>query len=283
MVVHHHLLEREARHSGRCRLRSAQRLRAGPHLAAVLPHVDGAVHRLERGVGQEGDLIHRVDFLRRAGEGCGGVAFLPCDHTGLLRRRIEALHNVGSARTGVGPVVPPDGERRESLLRRPHVVGRHGDHVTQVDDLAHARDGHRLGFVQSRDLAAQDRARGDGGNLHSRQPHVDAELGLAVHLVRRVQPLGGRADQGEVLRILERHLVRHRQFGRFFGQRAIRERTAGRPVGHDAPLGPARRGVDVPRLGGGGDEHAPRGRSRAPERLVERAHRRRAAGFLIAE
>src|SRR5258708_7608301 len=87
--------------------------------------------------------------------------------------------------------------------------------------------------------APQHGARGHGGDLHPRQPHVDAVLRLAVHFVRRVQPLRRCADQCEVLGILERDFLRHRHFGRLFGQRAVAEGTAGRRVCYYASFCPA--------------------------------------------
>src|SRR3989475_10325944 len=88
VVVHHHLLERQARHPGGGRLCPGERLRAGPDLAAVPPHVDSAVHRLHGGVGQERDLVHLVDSLGCTGERPGGIALLARHHARLLRRFI---------------------------------------------------------------------------------------------------------------------------------------------------------------------------------------------------
>ena len=50
---------------------------------------------------------------------------------------------------------------------------------------------------------------------------VDAELSTTDDLVRRVKPLGRGADQGEVLRILERNVLRRRLLARNFRQGAI--------------------------------------------------------------
>ena len=60
-------------------LRPRWRLRPHPDIAAVLGVVDGAVHRLHRGMREERHLVHRVKPLRRAGEGLVSVAarFVP--------------------------------------------------------------------------------------------------------------------------------------------------------------------------------------------------------------
>ena len=163
------------------------------------------------------------------------------------------------------------------------MVGHDGDRIVQADDLAHALDRPRLAVVEAGHLAAEHRTRGDGRDLHPRQPHVDAILRGPVHLRRCVEPLRGRSNQPEVLRLLEGDLRGHRQFGRLVGQRAVGERTAGRRVGHHSPLRPARRRVHVPRRCCGGHEHGARRRPGAAQRLVEHPHGSRGARFLIAE
>jgi hypothetical protein len=45
----------------------------------------------------------------------------------------------------------------------------------------------RLGLVHRRQLAARDGRGGHGGDAHVRQARVDAELGCAVHLGRRIE------------------------------------------------------------------------------------------------
>ncbi len=226
MVVDHDLLQREPGDLGRRSLRAAQHLRAGPHLASILPHVDRAVHRLHRDVRQERRLVYRFDLRRRAGERAHGVAVFPRRHTRGLRRLREPLHDVGGTQLRIRPVVPADGERRQSLLGRPHVVGHNGDCIVELNDLPHAGDCLRLLLVDSTDFAAQDRARSHRCDQHPRQPHVDPVLRRSVHLARRVEPLGRRAEQREVLRVLERDLVGHRQRRRLGGQHAIGEGAA---------------------------------------------------------
>src|SRR6267154_5646727 len=60
-----------------------------------------------------------------------------------------------------------------------------------------------LGIVDARELATEHGTGGHRGELHAGEPHVDAELCGAVDLVGSIEPLRRRADQLEVLRVLE--------------------------------------------------------------------------------
>ena len=84
VVVHHDFLQRQAGDLGRGRLGSALHLRAGPHLAPILPHVDGAAQRLHGGVRQERRLVDRFDLSGRSADRRRRVAFLPGHHARLL-------------------------------------------------------------------------------------------------------------------------------------------------------------------------------------------------------
>ena len=112
--------------------------------------------------------------------------------------------------------------------------------------MAHALDRHGLAVVDARELAAEDRTCGHGGELHAGDHRVDAEHGLAVHLVRRVETLGRRSDEGEVLGVLERDLVRHRQLRRRVDQSSVIEPLAGRRMNHLALFGAAGGRIDIP-------------------------------------
>src|SRR5207249_6026731 len=94
-----------------------------PNVAPVLAYVDGTVHRLHRRVREERHLVDSLNLLGGAGHGPRDVALFARDHARLLRRRRELADDVGRAELGVRPLVPADVERREALLRRPHVVG----------------------------------------------------------------------------------------------------------------------------------------------------------------
>src|SRR5262249_56548826 len=99
----------------------------------------------------------------------------------------------------------------------------------------HALDRLRLAVVHARKLAAEHWASRHRGDLHAGDLYVDAELRGAIDLVGGVQALGGRADQLEVLRLLERNIAWQRQRSRLVDQRAIAEAAAGRSMDHLAP------------------------------------------------
>ena len=263
-------------------LGQGRRLGADPDVAAVLADMDGAVHRLHRRMGEERQLIDRVDPLRRAGERLLGVALVARHRAGLLRRLLELADDVGAVDRRVRAVVPLDGGRLEPLLGRPHMVGDHGDGIVDPHHLAHALDRARRRLVHRFRLAAEHRRDGDRRDLHARQLGVDAELGAAVDLVRRVQPLGRRADQGEVLRILQRHAVgrRHRQGGGGVHQLAVAQAArAGRVRDHAVPR-PAGGGIDAPLLGRRRDQQGAGDRAGLAQRRPEGADRGRKAGRL---
>ena len=148
----------------------------------------------------------------------------------------------------------------------------------------HALHGCRLGFVHRLELAARHGTNRNGRDLHAGQSHIDAVLCLPVNLVRRVEPLGGRADQLEVLGVLEHDFVGrgNRQRCRPFRERAVVEPAAGRVVDNVAGFRAAGRGVDAPGLRRRFDKKHARGRTCFAQRLPEGAHRGRAAGHLEA-
>ena len=193
------------------------------------------------------------------------------------------MDDVGGADRSVRSVVPTDVERLESLFRRPHVIGHHRDRVVEDDDLADPFDRLCLAVVDADQLATDHGTRGDGGDLHSRQLDVDAELRGPIHLPGGIEALGRRADQLEVLRVPERDLRWDRQLRGPVRQYAVGELAAGGRVRDDSSPRLARSLIDLPRLGCRGHEHRPRGRAGAAQRLVERAHGRRGARLLIAE
>src|SRR6202035_4296195 len=56
-----------------------------------------------------------------------------------------------------------------------------GSALVERDDLAHALDGLRLAVIDAGYLAAEHRTRGDRGDLHPCEPHVDAKLRRPVY------------------------------------------------------------------------------------------------------
>src|SRR2546427_373869 len=87
MVVHHDLVERQTGDLGGPRLRAPHDLPAGPHLAAVRPHVHRAVDRLHRHMGEERRPVHRLELRRRACQRRRGVPLLASHYARRFGRR----------------------------------------------------------------------------------------------------------------------------------------------------------------------------------------------------
>ena len=135
------------------------------------------------------------------------VALLFGDDGGSVRGVFELFDDIRGRDMGVFAFVPNDVERRQALLRGPHMIRDDGDGVFEANDPAHASDRFRFAIVDARQFAADHRAGRHGGDLHARDFDVDPKLRLAVHLVGRVEALGGRADQLEVFWVFQRDLV----------------------------------------------------------------------------
>src|SRR6266511_4357476 len=123
----------------------------------------------------------------------------------------------------------------------------------------HALDRLRLAVAHACELAAEHRTSRHCGSLHAGDLYVDAELRGAVDLVGGVQAFGWRADQLEVLRILEPNVAWQRQRSRLVDERAVAEAAAGRPMDHLAPCSMAGVRVDLPYLRRGSHQQDARG------------------------
>jgi len=116
------------------------------------------------------------------------------------------------------------------------MLGYDGDGVVEAHDLTHALDGLGCRIVHALHAAAEHGRLRERRDLHARRPSVDAINGRAVDLRRRVQPFGRRADELEVLRSLERHVLGHRHAGGVGGQFAILGASSRRWVKHFTAL-----------------------------------------------
>jgi hypothetical protein len=208
MIVHHDLVQWQSGDFRRRRLDPRNGLIADPYFAAVLADMSGAVHRLHGGVGQERNLIDRLDLGRRVRHCAVDVADGLGDSARLERCLLEFCRYVARAELGVRPVVPFDLQRREALRRRSHMVGDDGDGIVETHDLAHALDGLGRRIIHALHAPADHRRLRQGRDLDARRPNVDAVDGGAVDLDRRVQPSGRRADEFEILRFLKDNVGR---------------------------------------------------------------------------
>ena len=192
-----------------------------------------------------------------------------------------SLTMLGRAELGVRAVVPFDLERRESFLRRPHVVGDDRDGVVESNDLAHALDGLAFASSTLRSLPAEHGRYGEGRDLHARQPRRRCRrwpLPLTLPGVSR--RLAGVPISLKSSALERDALGGHRQLARRRDQLAILESPSRRPVDHFAALGAAGRRIDFPPLRRRRHEHRSRGSTRLAQRLPRRAHRVRVAGGL---
>src|SRR6266511_2439195 len=149
------------------------------------------------------------------------------------------------------------------------------------DHVAHA--GHRLCAVrvQAPQPTTEHRRPLDRGDQHPGHVHVDPEHCAPVHLRGRVEPRHPRADQPEVLRILERGVGRDGQRRRPRGERPVGQPPAGGDVDYRAALGAAGGAVDLPHLRRGGDQHLAGGGARLAQRLPRAADRIAAAREML--
>ena len=268
MIMDHDLFQRQ---SGGLRSRclgSRDDLGADPDLAALLAEMDRAVHRFHRRMGEERQLVRRLDLGDCARHGLVDIAGVLRNRPRIERRLFELAHDVFCVQLGVGPVVPLDHKSRQPLCRRPHVVGHDGDGIVELHDLAHALDGLGRRIVHALHPTAEDRRLRKGRDLQARQLDVDAIDGRAVDFGRRVQPLRRRADELEVLRIgLSATFFGYRHACGVGGEIAVSGASSRRRVNHLAAFRVTGRGLDIPALCRGRHQHDPGGCARLAHRL----------------
>src|SRR4029079_2900267 len=220
--VHDDVFWFEAEAAGNEALPARRNLCRRPHLHHAVLEQRGAVLRLERGVGEEGIVIGRLDDLRplrerrrrrRARELVG------------LRRHLRAA--LGRYRTGV----PLDLERVRRAERVPRRVGDDGNTRRQAFDAIEqegiTHTGALLHFIEvgAHDFAAERGAFRVGRVQHPRQLYVDAEERRAGHDLLVVYAGHARADQGEVFRVFQRRIGRRRERRGFRCELAVRRST----------------------------------------------------------
>jgi len=113
---------------------------------------------------------------------------------------------------------------------------RASDCVVETHDLAHTLDRLGRGIVDALDAATEHRRLRQCRDLHTRGTSVDAIGCGAIDLPRQVEPLRWRADQFEILRLLERHLVGDRQAGRIGGKPSVRQASSRRIAWSTLPM-----------------------------------------------
>lgn len=148
MVVNLDRILRQAGDLGDRALGKGGRLGADPKVTAILADVNGAVHRLHRGMREERHLIDGVNPLDSPGKRLFSVAVVPRHRAGSLRRLLELADDIGAAECRIRTVIPSDGGRLEPFLGRGHMVGDHGNGIVDPDHLTHTSDAARRRLVQ---------------------------------------------------------------------------------------------------------------------------------------
>src|SRR6185369_4935779 len=154
--------------------------------------------------------------------------------------------------------------------------------VADLDHLLHAPHALDLRGVEALHLAAEDGAILDRGVEEARQLDVDAVDRLADHLVGGIEPLERLADQLPLLRVLQLHVLRHRQLRRGFGDLAVPDAALRGTVRDDAVRGAALGDRDLPLVGRGLRQHHARGGAAFAHVFVRFADAAAAAGREIA-
>ncbi len=163
------------------------------------------------------------------------------------------------------------------------MIADHGDRVIDFDDLAHAGNLLRVGIVDAGERAAEHRAIGDGRVDHVGHAHVQSEHSGAVYFLRRIEALHRGADQLEIFRIFQRHVLRRGQFRRGVHQLSVTNAAVAGRMNHLPGFCMTAGRIDLPLLRGRADQYGACGRAGTAHRLPGIADRRRTAGELAAE
>ncbi len=233
-----------------------------------LRHVHRAVHRLHRRVRKKRLLVDGVDLLRGARNGRRRHR-----RRGAPPRRASPTPTRAARRcrpwraSRSGP--RPTAGRRPRGPAWPPTCGcaTIGDRVVEPHDLAHARHRLRLRLIE-RERACRRRSGevATTANLHPGSRLSMPNFALPSTLPARVEPPVRRADQLEIARLLERHVLGHRQLRGGIHELRHSRAAAGRRVHDRAILRAAGGRIDIPALRRGGHEHDARRGARAPQR-----------------
>ena len=198
--MHGHCFRRHAGNACRQFTRQTRHLGWRPDLDLAALDLGGAIHRLERGMGQIGRAVEGIDFLRRLGQGLDHIA-LAMEAVALLGGQACRGGQRGRDFGGVERCarVPVNVDFAGCAQSLPAVVGDDGQGWLT------AREGGQLDDLQNPGLlqrirrnigrpAAMAGGMPDRSKQQARQADVDAEAGPAVDLVSQVDARGRAAD-----------------------------------------------------------------------------------------
>ena len=255
-----HLLGLEAQHARDRGAVQTGALAAGPQLGAALGKLNGAVQRLHRRVGEirkhelrfqlPGRRVERrhvgVELARAGASGQLAVlGELPFAIDLLDGRRVPLQLQGVAALRGLPISVGHDGHAFGATIQR------HAQHGL------HALDGARRAVVHRGKARAEHRRASDHGRQLTGQANVDTKILLPAALGARVETRSRAADDAEILRVLQRDLLGHRQRHGGLGQFAVTQLAAIRAQ-HRAGLRAQRGHVHLPARCGGTEQHGPR-------------------------
>ena len=196
VIVDAHLLALQAGELHDGRLRDARNLRADPDVAAFLRQVHGAVHRLHRRVREERLLVDRVDPCarrrqsprRRRRRGARPRPAFP--RRGQAARRCRpwrASRSAPASHCGAAAARP--------CLAAQVCVATMATASSSRTTWLTPRTAFAFASSTESELSAEGRRLRQRGELHPRQPRIDAELRGAVHLAGRVEAPVRRSDR----------------------------------------------------------------------------------------
>ena len=276
--VHGDLIRLDAECAGHETAATLRCLRWRPDLALAVLEVCRAVLRLHRRVRDERIHIGRFHDLRRTGQRRVHVAVFS---QRAMRRQEGEFGGLrgksGAALRGRCPFVPRDHERLARLLCKPPAVpnNRHATeqavqrrasiHDKGVRDAGHRFDGIEIcGFYLAGIHGALEKRR----VLHARHRYINSEHRLAGDDAAQIVSLLPRADNAELLRILQWHRgqIGRRHRCRCRGQRTICRGTRAAAVVHDALVGFQLADRHIPLFGRGRHQHRTTGSTHSAHR-----------------
>ena len=283
--MHLHLVGLDVQHARHRSGVETRALRTGPYLRAPRGEGNGAVQRLHRRVGEVGKHELRFQLPRRGVErrhvgielaragATGELAVL-----GQLPLAVDLFH---------GRRIPLQLQRLAALNGRPVAIGHHRDALgiaiqRHAQHGLHALDGARRAVVHRCEAGAEHRRAGDHRRQLPGKPNVDTEILAPAALGARVQARGGAPDDAEVLGILQRDFLGHRQSHGGLGQFAVTQLATARAQ-YRAGLRAQGGDADVPARRRGAQQHGPRTRAELAVLSEAVLDRMGAAGEMNAE
>ena len=290
--MHLHRRAIEPRHPRHQSLRSSRVLHRAPDLGPVRPDIGKTVRRLHGRVGQEGDLVSRLDRPRRSGQRGSDIAVVP----DRLARALDRCEHARAQGLGVdyrliGHGLPACDQRALALHRRPGRVGHDCHALPEMqgtrlrldpDDPAHAGDPLRARGVEPGQPMPEGRMQ-HAGVQHAGRTGVHAVACAPGDDPGVLHSRHPRAHEPIARGILARRLGRDGAAGGVRRERAVVGPAAARRMLDDAVGGGAVLRCHAPARRRRLDQHPPGDGARGPERLPVVADPGAAAGELVAE